>query len=146
MDQPYGSPSPGRSLHRAWEASGEGVVETQTLWTKRGRGRQRCPGVCLRQGRRKASPRPQLRGYRTAFRDPHWPGVSARSSTPLPAPPPCALSNWAARHSPLHKGIVFPACSLQATTNIIPPRPGAENRLQPVCLYTKENQSETRKG
>lgn len=68
--------------------------------------------------------------------------VAARLGDPeghrLAAPSPGALPNWAAWHSPA-EGIVFPACSRQASANKIPPGPGAEDRLQPVRLY-KESQ------
>ena len=70
--------------------------------------------------------------------------AQAPGAAPLPAPPPSALPNWAAWHSPA-QGIVFPACSRQTSANKIPTRPETENRLQPVRL-NKENPPETCKG
>lgn len=43
-------------------------------------------------------------------------------AAPAHRPPPSALPNWAARHSPA-QGIVFPACSRQASASKIPSRP-----------------------
>lgn len=63
---------------------------------------------------------------------------------PLAAPPPSALPNWAAWHSPA-QGIVFPVFSTQGA--LIKSLPGQEPRTgSNLCAYNKENRPETRIG